>query len=146
MAHSSAAVQTAPEIKQLVVGMSEGETHRRVNVGQEGMTLRQAIAVSPHHLAWRQVGDRRVIVDRGGASLTIHFQRRLKRRWVVDEDCGGVRYLVGVLRDGVGRYLSLYPSDDLSDIERIRTLLPLCFQALLVPTSEDWYALERGEL
>ena len=91
------------------------------------------------------VGDRRVIVDRGGEFLMVHLQCRSKRRWVAEDDGGGVRYLAGVLRDGMGRYLSLCPSDDLSAIERISTLLPLRSQALLIATSNDWHALEESE-
>lgn len=53
---------------------------------------------------------------------------------------------MGVLRDGVGSYLSLYPLDGLSDIEQIRTLLPACYQALLSPACDDWHAMERGGL
>ena len=146
MAGSSAAIQTAPDVKQISNDLSEAEMHRRAHIERGCMNLGQAIAASSHHLACRQVGDRRVIVDRGGEFLTIHLQRRSKRRWGADDEGGGVRYLTGVLRDGMGRYLSLCPSDDLSDIERIRMLLPLCSQALLIPTSDDWHALERGEL
>lgn len=65
---------------------------------------------------------------------------------MADDDGGGVRYLAGVLRDGMGRYLALCSSDDLSDIELIRSLLPACFQTLLIPASNDWHAIERGEL
>jgi hypothetical protein len=112
----------------------------------DALNLEQAIAGSCHHLACRRLGDRRVIVDCGQAFLTVHIQRRSKRRWVADDISGGVRYLEGVLRDGMGRYLSLCLSDGLSDIERIRTLLPLCSQALLIPTSDDWQAIEQCEL
>lgn len=110
------------------------------------MNLRLAIAASYHHLACRQTGDRRVVVDRGQEFLTVHIQRRSKRHWIADDDDGGVRYLAGVLRDGMGRYLYLCPSDDLSAIEQIITLLPLSYQALLIPTSDDWCAIERGDL
>jgi hypothetical protein len=90
-----------------------------------------------------------VVVDRGQEFLTVHIQRRSKRHWIADDDDGGVRYLAGVLRDGMGRYLyllSLSPSDDLSAIEQIRMLLPLSYQALLIPTFDDWRAIERGDL
>jgi hypothetical protein len=110
------------------------------------MNLGQAIAGSSHHLAIRQVGDRRVIVGRGQEFLTVLIQRRSKSRWIPDDNGGGVRYLAGVLRDGVGRYLSLCFSNGLSDIERIRMVLPLCSQALLLPTCDDWQAIERGDL
>jgi hypothetical protein len=110
------------------------------------LNLEQAIAASCHHLACRQVGDRRVIVDRGQEFLTVHIQRRSKRRWIADDDGGGVRYLAGVLRDDMGRYLYLCPSGDLSDIDQIRRLLPLCYQALLLPACDDWYAIEPGDL
>jgi hypothetical protein len=120
--------------------------HRRARVEREGMNLGQAIAASSHHLAIRQVGDRRVIVDRGQEFLTVLIQRRSKRRWIADDNGGGVRYLAGVLRDGMGRYLSLCSSDGLSDLERIRTVLPLCSQVLLLPACDDWQAIERGDL
>lgn len=110
------------------------------------MNLEQALAASCHHLAYRQVGDRRVIVDCGQAFLTIHIQRRLKRCWIADDNGGGVRYLAGVLRDDMGSYLSLCLSDGLSAIERTRVLLPLCYQALLLPACDDWHAIGRGGL
>jgi hypothetical protein len=94
-------------------------------VEREGMNLGQAI---------RQVGDRRMIVDRGQEFLTVLIQRRSKSRWIPDDNGGGVRYL------------SLCSSDGLSDIERIRTVLPLCSQALLLPACDDWQAIERGDL
>lgn len=112
----------------------------------DALNLRLAIAASCHHLACRQTEDRRVVVDRGQGFLKVHLQRRSKRHWIADDDGGGVRYLAGVQRDGMGRYVYLCPSDDLSAIERIRTLLPLCYQALLIPTSDDWRAIERGDL
>jgi len=110
------------------------------------LNLEQALARSCHRLACREVSDRRVIVDRGQELLTIHVQRRSKRHWIADDDGRGVRYLAGVLRDGMGRYLSLCPLDDLSGIEQVRTLLPLCYQALLLPACDDWLAIEPGDL
>ena len=110
------------------------------------LNLEQALASSRHRLACRAVSDRRVIVARGQELLAIHVQRRSKRRWIAADDGGGVRYLAGVLRDGMGRYLYLCPLDDLSDIDQIRTLLPPSYQALLIPTSDDWHAIERGDL
>ncbi len=50
------------------------------------------------------------------------IQRRSKSRWIADDNGGGVRYLAGVLRDGMGRYLSLCSSDGLSDAEIGRML------------------------
>jgi hypothetical protein len=146
MAGSPAAMQTAPHVKQFVSGLSEAEMPRRAHVEREGMNLVQAIAASSNHLAIRQVGDRRVIVDRGEEFLTVHIQRRSNSRWIADDNGGGVRYLAGVLRDGMGRYLSLCSSDGLYDIERIRTVLPLCSQALLLPECDDWQVIERGDL
>jgi hypothetical protein len=110
------------------------------------LNLEQALTRSSHRLACREVSDQRVIVDREQEVLTIHIQRRSKRRWIADDDGGGVRYLTGVLRDDIGRYLSLCKSDDLSGIDQIRTLLPLCYQALLLPACDDWHAIERGDL
>jgi hypothetical protein len=113
---------------------------------EDSLNLEQALAGSCHRLACREVSDRRVIVDRGQELLTIHVQRWSKGRWIADDNGGGVRYLAGVLRDGMGRYLSLCPSVDLSDIDQIRTLLPLCYQALLLPVCDDWHAIEQGDL
>ena len=110
------------------------------------MNLEQALAASYHHLACRQVGSRRVIVDGGPAFLTIHVQRRSQRRWIPDDDGGSVRYLEGVLRDDVGRYRYLRLFHDLSDIDRIGALLPFCYQALLLSASNDWQPVERGNL
>ena len=78
--------------------------------------------------------------------LTMCVQRRASKRWIIDDDGGSVRYLAGVLRDGMGRYLYLCPSDDLSNIEQFRTLLPFWHQALLLPACDDWHVLERGDL
>jgi hypothetical protein len=110
------------------------------------LNLEQAITASDSSLACRVVDNRRVIVDRGQKLLTIHVQRCAKRRWIIDDEGGGVRYLAGVIRDGMGRYLSLCSSNDVSDIEQIRMLLPLRYQTLLVLTSDDWHAIERGDL
>jgi hypothetical protein len=104
----------------------------------DALNLEQALAASRHHLACRRDGDQRVIVDGRQQLLTIHLQRRSGKHWMADDNGGGVRYLMGVLRDGVGSYLSLYPLDGLSDIEQIRTLLPTCYQSLLSPVSDDW--------
>src|SRR6202043_2046419 len=102
--------------------------HRWRRIGENTLkgivlNLERALAGSCHSLACRQVGDRRVVVDRGQELVTVHIQRRSKRHWIADDDGGGVRYLAGVLRDGMGRYLSLCPYDDLSAIEQIRALL-----------------------
>lgn len=86
MAGSPAATQTAPDVKQFVSGQSVAEMPRRAHVEREGMNLGQAIAGSSHHLAIRQVGDRRVIVDRGQEFLTVLIQRRSKSRWIADDN------------------------------------------------------------
>jgi len=112
----------------------------------DALNLEQALAASRHHLACRRDGDRRVIVDGRQQLLTVHLQRRSGKRWMADDNGGGVRYLMGVLRDSVGSYLSLYPLDGLSDIEHIRTLLPACYQALLSPACDDWRAVGQGGL
>jgi hypothetical protein len=97
-----------------------------------------------HRLAYRVVGERRVIVDCSRQLLTIQVQRRSKRRWVTDDHGGGVRYLAGVLRDDAGSYVC--PSSDLAYIAQVRTWLPAHLQALLLPDCDDWQAIERGDL
>jgi hypothetical protein len=104
------------------------------------LNLEHAIAASCHQLAYRVVGDRRVIVHHQRELLTIQIQRRLKRRWITDDDGGGVRYLEGVMRDATGRYLC--KPDNLSDIVRIRAWLPPRYQTLLLPDCEDWQVME----
>ncbi len=110
----------------------------------DALNLEQALAASCHHLACRQIGDRRVIVDGGRQLLTIQVQRRSKRHWVTDDHGGGVRYLAGVLRDGAGSYVCL--SNDLTNIAQVRTWLPAHHQALLLPDCDDWQVMEQGDV
>ena len=112
---------------------------------EKRLNLEQAIAASSSCMACRVVGDRRVIVHREQELLTIHIQRKAKMHWIVDDDGGGVRYLSGLLRDSMGRYLSPCPSGNLFDIEQIRRLLPLRYQILLLPTSDDWLAIKQAD-
>ncbi len=108
------------------------------------LNLEQALTANGHRLVYRQQGNRRVIVERQQYLLTIHFQRRRKRHWIIDDEGESVRYLGGIVRDGLGRYLSLCLSDDLSTVDQIRAVLPLCYQDLLLPMSNDWLPLEGG--
>lgn len=110
---------------------------------EERLNLEQAMAASSSCLAYRVVGDRRVIVDRGQELLTIQIQCKAKTHWIADDDGGGVRYLAGVLRDGAGRYL--YVSGDVTCIPQIRAYLPLGYQALLLPECDDWQSIDRGD-
>lgn len=66
------------------------------------MNLGQAIAGSSHHLAIRQVGDRRVIVDRGQEFLTVLIQRRSKSRWIADDN-GAYTHQINTYRVGIER-------------------------------------------
>jgi hypothetical protein len=111
---------------------------------ENALNLEHAIAASCHQLACRVVGDRRVIVHHQRELLTIQIQRRSKRRWITDDDGGGVRYLAGVMRDATGRYLC--KPDDLSDIVRMRAWLPLCYQTLLLPECEDWQSMKCEDM
>jgi hypothetical protein len=106
---------------------------------EDALNLEQAIAASCCCLAYRVVGDRRVIVGHGRELLIIQIQRRSKRLWIADDDRGGVRYLTGILRDETGRYLCIL--QDLSDITRMRAWLPISYQALLLPECDDWQAM-----
>ena len=112
---------------------------------EKRLNLEQAIAASSSCMASRVVGDRRVIVHCEQELLMIHIQRKAKMRWIADDDGGGMRYLSGLLRDSMGRYLSICPSGRLFDIDQIRRLLPLHYQTLLLPTSDDWLAIKRGD-
>ena len=85
-------------------------------------------------------GDQRVIVEYRRELLIIQIQRRSKRRWIADDDGGGVRYLTGILRDDTGRYLCI--PNDLSDIVWMRVCLPIRYQALLLPECDDWQVME----
>lgn len=104
------------------------------------MNLEQTIATSCRCLACRVVGDQRVIVEYRRELLIIQIQRRLKKSWITDDNGGGIRYLMGILRDGTGRYLCI--SDDLSDIVWMRAYLPLRYQTLLLPECDDWQVME----
>jgi len=104
------------------------------------LKLEQAIATSYRCLACRVVGDRRVIVQYRRELLIIQMQRRLKRRWITDDDGGGIRYLMGILRDDTGRYLCIL--NDPSKIVWIKAYLPLYYQALLLPECDDWQVIE----
>ena len=104
------------------------------------LNLEQAIATSCRCLACRVVGDRRVIVEYRRELLIIQIQRRSKKRWIIDDDSGGIRYLMGILRDDAGRYVCT--PDDPSKITWIRAHLPLRYQALLLPERDDWQVME----
>lgn len=113
-------------------------------MNENALNLEQAITASCHRLACRVVGEWRVIVDCGRQLLTIQVQYRFKRHWVPDERGGGVRYLMGVLRDEAGSYVCL--SNDLTDIAQVRAWLPAHHQTLLQPESGDWQVMERDDL
>ena len=104
------------------------------------LNLEQAIATSYRCLACRVVGDRRVIVEYRQELLIIQIQRRSKRRWIADDDSGGIRYLMGILRDDTGRYLCIL--DDPSKIVCIGAYLPLRYQVLMLPECDDWQVME----
>jgi hypothetical protein len=104
------------------------------------LNLEQAIATSSRCLACRVVGNRRVIVEHKQELLIIQIQRRSQKRWITDDDSGGIRYLMGILRDDTGRYLCI--PEDPSKIAWIRANLPIGYQALLLPECDDWQVME----
>jgi hypothetical protein len=104
------------------------------------LNLEQAVAASFRCLACRVVDDRRVIVEYRQELLIIQLQRRSNRGWIPDDNGGGIRYLMGILRDGAGRFLCT--SDDLSRIAWMSACLPLSYQALMVPECDDWLVME----
>jgi len=81
-----------------------------------------------------------VIVEYRRELLIIQIQRRSKKRWIIDDNSGGMRYLMGIMRDDTGRYLSIL--DDSSKIAWIRACLPLHYQELLLPEGDDWQVME----
>jgi hypothetical protein len=81
-----------------------------------------------------------MIVEHRRELLIIQIQRRSKKRWITDDDSGGIRYLMGILRDDTGRYLCI--SGGSSEIAWIRARLPLRYQALLLPEWDDWQVME----
>ena len=107
---------------------------------EDALNLERAIAASCRCLAYRVVDDRRVIVEYRRELLIIQIQRRSKKRWITDDNGGGVRYLMGILRDDTGRYLCI--PDDPSDLVWMRAYLPLRYQALLLPECDDWQVME----
>jgi hypothetical protein len=107
---------------------------------EDALNLEHAIAASCHQLACRVVDDRRVIVEYRPELLIIQIQRRSKRRWITDDNIGGIIYLMGILQDETGRYLCI--PDNLSKIAWIKAYLPLRYQALLLPECDDWQVME----
>ena len=81
-----------------------------------------------------------MIVEYRQELLIIQIQRRSKRRWITDDDSGGIRYLMGILRDDTGRYLCIL--DDPSKIVCIGAYLPLRYQVLMLPECDDWQVME----
>jgi hypothetical protein len=81
-----------------------------------------------------------VIVENRHEMLIVQIQRRLKKRWIADDNSGGIRYLMGILRDDAGRYLCT--PGDLAKIAWIRAYLPLHYQVLLLPECDDWQVME----
>ena len=104
------------------------------------LNLERAIATSCRCVACRVVGDRRLIVEYRRELLIIQTQRRSKKRWITDDNCEGIRYLMGIVRDDTGRYLCTL--HDPSKITRIRAYLPLHYEALLLPECDDWQVME----
>ena len=104
------------------------------------MNLEQVIATSCRCLAYRVVGDLRVIVEYRRELLIIQIQRWSKSRWTTDDNSEGIRYLMGILRDDTGCYLCI--PDNLSKIAWIKAYLPLRYQALLLPECDDWQVME----
>ena len=70
----------------------------------------------------------------------IQIQRRLKKRWIADDSNGGIRYLMGVVRDAIGNYLCF--TDDLHKIGLIKACLSSSYEELLLPECDDWQAIE----
>src|SRR5690348_5061087 len=104
------------------------------------MNLEQAVATSYRCVAYRVVDDRRVIVENRQEMLIVQIQQRSKKRWIADDISGGIRYLMGILRDDTGRYLCT--PGDLTKIACIRAYLPLHYQTLLLSECDDWHVME----
>lgn len=121
--------------------LEEGTAVRNKWRGGERLNLEQAIAASHERCACRIVGSLRVIVAMELQTLNVCVQRRVSKRWIIDDDGGGIRYLPGVLRGASGIYH--IAGDTLFRLNTVRTMLPEHYRLLLVPECDDWQAIER---
>ncbi len=103
------------------------------------MNVKQALAANGRHIAYRMVGDRRIIVEQAGELLFVQIQRQRKKHWISDDSGGSIRYLAGILRDATGRYCCV--GRDLVCLEQLRACLPLRDQELCLTTYDDWHPL-----
>src|SRR5690242_20157477 len=100
------------------------------------VTIGQAVGLGQGYGAYRVVGAQRVIVELSTQRLRILVQCRSGRRWMIPDPGGGVRYLNGVLREEDGSWV--VACGDLAAVECIANCLPVTYQHLLTPDSDDW--------
>jgi hypothetical protein len=106
------------------------------------VNLVQAAGLGQECGAYRVVGTRRIVVELDAQRLRVLVQCRSKRRWMISDQGGGVRYLNGVLRDVDGSWV--VACGNLATLDSVAHCLPAGYQHLLTPDSDDWQPL-RGK-
>lgn len=107
------------------------------------MNLVQALKASCQQGAYRVVGTLRILVQFRQQRLRVLVQCRSRRRWMLTDSSGGLRYLDGVLRDRDGCWI--VACCDLAALDTVVHCLPAVYQHLLTPDSDDWQHLEHLE-
>jgi hypothetical protein len=108
------------------------------------VNLAQAIGRGQTNSAYRMVGTQRIVVEWSTQRLRVLVQCWNKRRWMICDQGGGVRYLNGVLRDGDGSWV--VAGAGLAALESMAHCLPAAYQHLLAPDSDDWYSLSAKKV
>ncbi len=105
------------------------------------VNLVQVIGSSQESGASRVVGTQRIVVELGVQRLRVLVQYRSKRRWMISDPGGSIRYLNGVLRDADGSWV--VACADLAALVSVAHCLPAGYQHLLAPESDDWQPLKE---
>ena len=100
------------------------------------MNLAQAVEVSQEQSAYRIVGTLRILVQRGNQKLRVLVQCYNRRHWMLIDSGSSIHYLNGVLRDIDGSWVM--GSCNVADLDAIMHCLPIAYQHLLAPESDDW--------
>jgi hypothetical protein len=104
------------------------------------LNLVQAVGGGQESSAFRVVGTQRIVVEPGVQTLRVLVQCRFGRRWMIPEIDGGIRYLNGVLKEMDGSWI--VACGNLEALDRVAHCLPVAYQHLLTPNSDDWHTLK----
>lgn len=107
------------------------------------MKLAQALEAGQEQSAYRVVGRLRILVQFGKQTLRVLVQCRNRRRWVLTDSSGGVRYLNGVFRDIDGSWV--IGRCDVAALDIVAHGLPVAYQHLLALNSDDWQIIGKKE-